>query len=527
MAPEHRHKLSDFSQYSHVIIYDDDSVEANGLQPNSLTYTLAKFGKVPELANKLYYLEGGFKQMETEFPHTVSKSSMAASDSSPCQSRASGKLSLSGNGQDASLNTNHRQTLSLDGLLQPPSFANSRHKHKMSNDSATSINSDTTGSTAPSSTSPVLCGFSLPTLSISEMKPSISAKSLSNVNYDYDYDGVQLSMPEMTPHNQDKLPAWLKPITGPDGSKLLAHKFKDIQQAEKARLEGMFAPGDDPNKYSISKAVEHGHKNRYNNIWPYDHARVVLNKAARQDDVPPSPSCDYINASYIAASTSHKRYIATQAPIPETFKDFWQVVWDESCVVIMMLTAVAEGGFLKSHTYWETGRYGIFQLSREVDDEEVDLCPQTESKVTIRKFVLTHIPTGKTHHVVQIHYTDWPDLGTPVSAFDLLALCQMKSELTARWKRLHNMNPECGEDREPISIIHCSAGCGRTGTFCTIDSVIDILSCKSLAHADHEKQDVIFDIVNEFRCQRLSMVQSMRQYAMCYEAVGLWCILNR
>lgn len=536
MAPEHRHKLSDFSQYSHTVIYDDDTVCLNGSQPSPLAYTLVKFAKVPELERKLYYLEGGFKKMAREYPDTISESAMETTDdgSSSCSSHSGAPSNLSLNGK-LSGPASHRQTLSLDaGMLQPPLSHSSRHQHKVSNSSTSSINTDTTGSTAMTSTSPVLCGFSLPSLSITEMKPSISAKALSNINYDYDYEGVQLSMPDINTHNEDKFPDWLKPIIGQMGPQILAQKFKDIQLAEKARLEGMFVKQDnsqdESQKYSISKAVEYGHKNRYNNIWPYDHARVVLNKPLHEE-VPPSPispACDYINASYIAAKRSHKRYIATQAPIPETFKDFWKVVWDEACPVIMMLTAVAEGGFLKSHNYWEPGKYGKLELTREVDDVDLDLCPQTESKVTIRKFILRHTPTGRTHHVAQIHYTEWPDLGTPVSAFDLLALCQMKEEFIVQWKQAHNLSPECGKDRDPISIVHCSAGCGRTGTFCTIDSVIDMMSCKHLpTQCFAENEDVINATVKEFRCQRLSMVQSMRQFAMCYEAIGLWCMLNR
>jgi protein-tyrosine phosphatase len=59
--------------------------------------------------------------------------------------------------------------------------------------------------------------------------------------------------------------------------------------------------------------IEKGSKNRYNNIWPYEHSRVKLEGCE-------DGSCDYINANHIQAAYSNKRYIATQGPIPATFQ---------------------------------------------------------------------------------------------------------------------------------------------------------------------------------------------------------------
>jgi protein tyrosine phosphatase len=59
--------------------------------------------------------------------------------------------------------------------------------------------------------------------------------------------------------------------------------------------------------------IEKGSKNRYNNIWPYEHSRVKLQGVDEG-------SCDYVNANHVQAAYSNKRYIATQGPIPATFK---------------------------------------------------------------------------------------------------------------------------------------------------------------------------------------------------------------
>lgn len=40
------------------------------------------------------------------------------------------------------------------------------------------------------------------------------------------------------------------------------------------------------------------------------------------------------------------------APLPDTVKDFWQMVWDNKVPVIVMLTKLVEGGRPKCHRYW-------------------------------------------------------------------------------------------------------------------------------------------------------------------------------
>lgn len=40
-------------------------------------------------------------------------------------------------------------------------------------------------------------------------------------------------------------------------------------------------------------------------------------------------------------------------PMPATTADFWQMIWDQNCLVIAMTTDVEEEGIAKCHQYWE------------------------------------------------------------------------------------------------------------------------------------------------------------------------------
>ena len=82
-------------------------------------------------------------------------------------------------------------------------------------------------------------------------------------------------------------------------------------------------------------------KNRYANVISYDHSRVVLQPA---DGVPGS---DYINANYCDGYRKQNAYIATQGPLPETFADFWRMVWEQRSSTIVMLTKLEERGRIK------------------------------------------------------------------------------------------------------------------------------------------------------------------------------------
>lgn len=428
---------------------------------------------------------------------------------------------------------------------------------------------------------PVAGGCAMPT------EASPANPFFGNIRQNMDLlDGVG-QMPIKQPANMSEetkhaIPAWLqRASTMSDEGKLVSDRFLSIEKSEQRRMQEALTakvsygtPGGDPARRIQVAGIEKGVKNRYNNIFPFDHTRVRL------QDVP-SGSCDYVNASHIKADLSNRQYIATQAPIPATFNDFWRVVWEQDVRVIVMLTAEAEGGQVKSHVYWEPGDYGPLKL-KQLSERVVSLeSKKSPSKVTatsrptlgprrsttgtvsgdrkqegvkspsskppsatVRHFSLSHsaLPFQPMREITQIQYEDWPDFGTPASPMELLGLVEQVNKYvrgSASPSSVAGPDEAAPEGVRPI-MVHCSAGCGRTGTFCTIDSVIDMLKRQRLSHEKSEDKmdvdagdwvfrddvDLVAKTVDDFRHQRLSMVQNLRQFVLCYESILEWLVLQ-
>ncbi|XP_062868437.1 receptor-type tyrosine-protein phosphatase S isoform X2 [Trichomycterus rosablanca] len=227
-------------------------------------------------------------------------------------------------------------------------------------------------------------------------------------------------------------------------------------------------------------------KNRYANVIAYDHSRVIL---APIDGIAGS---DYINANYIDGYRKQNAYIATQGPLPETFGDFWRMVWEQRAATVVMMTRLEEKSRVKCDQYWPirgTETYGMTQVTLLDTIELATFC--------VRTFSLHKNGSSEKREVRQFQFTAWPDHGVPEYPTPFLAFL----------RRVKTCNPP---DAGPI-IAHCSAGVGRTGCFIVIDAMLERIK--------HEKTVDIYGHVTLMRAQRNYMVQTEDQYSFIHDAL--------
>ncbi|XP_019114346.1 receptor-type tyrosine-protein phosphatase mu isoform X8 [Larimichthys crocea] len=249
-------------------------------------------------------------------------------------------------------------------------------------------------------------------------------------------------------------------------------------------FEGQSAPWDS------AKKDENRLKNRYGNIIAYDHSRVRLQP---QDG---ESGSDYINANYVDGYHRPNHYIATQGPMQETVYDFWRMIWQENTAAIVMVTNLVEVGRVKCCKYWpdDTEIYG---------DMKVTLIEtQLLSEYVIRTFAVEKRGVAEIREIRQFHFTGWPDHGVPLHATGLLGFIRRVKAKTP---------PTAGP-----TVVHCSAGAGRTGCFIVIDIMLDM--------AEREGVVDIYNCVRELRARRVNMVQTEEQYVFIHDAILEACL---
>ncbi|GFR47641.1 hypothetical protein Agub_g9383, partial [Astrephomene gubernaculifera] len=301
---------------------------------------------------------------------------------------------------------------------------------------------------------------------------------------------------------------------------------------------------------------------------------------------PHAPS-DYINASHVIHEDDQcdfsVAYIACQGPLAATVPDFWRMCWTEGVGAVVMLTNTVERGVTKCAPYYPTqpgtrlvlrnptgaavagttatasatgstsygprssssqhhqqqhqtdGRIAASAASASAGPQEVlvQSCRSllggdlTHTQLQMLPYNTLHDNNGGNSSdaaaaatgtvpprgVAHLRYNAWPDHGTPSDAGAIRAMCDMLRPIEAAGGAV---------------VVHCSAGIGRTGTFCAIDILrrrLEHLQKEAEVRPGSVRQDDVHaalnlpELVQSLRRQRGGMVQTMEQYAFCYQAV--------
>ncbi|XP_071156747.1 receptor-type tyrosine-protein phosphatase N2-like isoform X2 [Mytilus edulis] len=246
----------------------------------------------------------------------------------------------------------------------------------------------------------------------------------------------------------------------------------------------------DPASTKVASDSANSRKNRYSDILPYDHSRVVLSNASN------ITSSDYVNASSITDhDPRNPAYIATQGPLPHTVADFWQMVWEQGSVIIVMLSKLTENGEAMCHRYWPEEGSDLYHIYEVHLVSEHIWCDD----YLVRSFYLKNLQTNETRTVTQFHFLTWPDMGVPSS---IKALLDFRRKVNKSYR-----------GRSCPVVVHCSDGCGRTGTYCLVDMVLNRM-------AKGAKEIDIAATLEHIRDQRMDTVKTKEQFQFALAAVA-------
>uniref|UniRef100_A0A8C5HA38 protein-tyrosine-phosphatase n=1 Tax=Gouania willdenowi TaxID=441366 RepID=A0A8C5HA38_GOUWI len=205
-------------------------------------------------------------------------------------------------------------------------------------------------------------------------------------------------------------------------------------------------------------------------------------------------SSNYINAALMDSHKQPAAFIVTQHPLPNTMGDFWRLVFDYNCSSIVMLNEMDAAQLCMQ--YWPEKSsccYGPIQvefISADIDEDIIN-----------RIFRICNMarPQDGYRLVQHFQFIGWPAYrDTPLSKRSILQLVRR----LAKWQEQY----DGGDGR---TVVHCLTGGGRSGTFCAMCSINEMIQQQNIVD--------VFHTVKTLRNNKTNMVETMEQYKFCYE----------
>jgi protein tyrosine phosphatase len=270
-----------------------------------------------------------------------------------------------------------------------------------------------------------------------------------------------------------------------------------------------------------AKHPQNRNRNRYQDILPHEATRVLLqgtkdaNGAAFMSAT--SRADDYINANivtlHVPPGRIQRTFIMSQGPLENTVFDFWQMVYEQKCGTIVMLTAEVEQERIKCFGYWPAA------VKRKLDDGKLRIecvgITVLQQYVTTR-IQITDLATRNLIEVKHIRYREWPEHGVPAVGREYAAFLDSVDRIVSPTQKM---------------LVHCSSGAGRTGVFVTAFMAratfhnLAKWDGARLAKITPESLEDIFSMTDTVRLLRdvrcPLMVRTKAQYAFCFRAVAV------
>ncbi|XP_075243786.1 uncharacterized protein LOC142338038, partial [Convolutriloba macropyga] len=323
--------------------------------------------------------------------------------------------------------------------------------------------------------------------------------------------------------------------------------FEFERIAHDGYMEGEVAPPQVLNDPSVIKI------NKFSDVCPYEFNRVKLTHGIKDN-----PNRDRTNGSLIQFPSLglHTRFIAIQGPDqPYYINQFWQIVYEYNCDVIVMLASFNVSSGKDGVQYWPdfddhegaTQVYGnytvtmtdkrsiysymdhrVFQVTftpannnyetgsqtgdntTEGDncnaDDEVDGMNKQSSQSDSSRSSSTSSANGggasepgETKVVHHFHFTMWNDYGIP-------------TDTSSFWSFMDTAMAyhDSPSPQSPV-LVHCRAGIGRTGTFIASHYLRELL--------ERDRKVDVHSFVWQLRAQRKKFVQKVCQYRFIHQAL--------
>ena len=236
------------------------------------------------------------------------------------------------------------------------------------------------------------------------------------------------------------------------------------------------------------RQVDFNDKNRYSDILPF------------KDNLVPLKEVNYINASFINIPDK-KNFIATQGPLDHTVSDFWEMIYEYNVNIIVMLCNIKEDKKIKCSEYWNKK---IMEKDNRFKLENISQLETNYKDLIIRKIQYKKNGDDSIKEVYHLNYIGWQDYAIPniKDAYDILV----------------QMFDFINKEKSNTTVIHCSAGVGRTGSFLTMINLYNNLLLQKNQRNKYFGLS-IFGLVRQLKEMRVFLVKNETEFNFIHKFI--------
>uniref|UniRef100_A0A0K0DNF6 protein-tyrosine-phosphatase n=1 Tax=Angiostrongylus cantonensis TaxID=6313 RepID=A0A0K0DNF6_ANGCA len=227
---------------------------------------------------------------------------------------------------------------------------------------------------------------------------------------------------------------------------------------------------------------------------------------------------DYIHANWVDGYREPKKFIITQAPLPHTTNQFWKMLWQEKCLVVVSMIQM----FDVTGAEW-TSTYIPKKTGETCKVEDINLvhCGTRCVRETYDATLIKVSYKEEERLLLHLCYFSWGYRGTPKNPTEVLNFISdinynrellIKQAVGAGWLKPNESSP---------ITIHCLAGTARSAMVTALDICLRKLDdtarrkCGPLVDVE--------DVVLRLRTQRAMAIQVNEKipFLSCFQQLQL------